>query len=637
MSAPEERAALTSSPALYDSPAPSGSPALYDRARRLLREWPDRLPPTSLYRLPEAPSTADPGVTAPDDGSPPLDRAAAEAAVLAALTPLPPDAATLYRQLDRLGLRRRHRRAIRAAVEALPLPDEAQHAARSLARALVTAGTTVPAVSVGLALLGRVGTTEDALPLQLLGVFEQFADLAVAALERIDRSAAAATWLVVRTGEPELRPLVRALRSREPNAVRAELLAFPATSRFLGSLTARRIAEAARLPDLLDRHPDDPELLARAARLLVRMGSSRDYRTDLTNYREAGRIFFRVVTRAHLLPATLEHHATLLALAFELSSGAGVLIGWRPGAREALLRSLGALLAEPRWTAVVEAVDEDGVCPSSDGPELRRWADWIRRSGRRPFELPAEPGRFRIEVVVGEPVDHEPVQARILIDGRPLVLELFPTGPVNSPEYLLDSGRLRAAPEPREVQLAEAYCTEGCCGALHVTIRREGDEVVWEDWRFSSGASAAAPAALRTLRFDAAAYDAELARATDDRSWSWPARTTAHLIRAGLAEQPELLTRWDARLGWVGSGFLNPETTTLYFWYQPGPATDRLDVLGKALQFCWELPDDHRPPAERATAALHRLAEADPTGYARLVGGNRERAAELGFTWSDEP
>ncbi|MFD7615894.1 hypothetical protein [Streptomyces sp. NPDC059802] len=40
--------------------------------------------------------------------------------------------------------------------------------------------------------------------------------------------------------------------------------------------------------------------------------------------------------------------------------------------------------------------------------------------------------------------------------------EAFGRGAVHPPEYLLDSGRPRATDEPREVQLAEAYCTEGC-------------------------------------------------------------------------------------------------------------------------------------------------------------------------------
>ncbi|MET9406207.1 hypothetical protein ABZX90_10595 [Streptomyces sp. NPDC002935] len=38
---------------------------------------------------------------------------------------------------------------------------------------------------------------------------------------------------------------------------------------------------------------------------------------------------------------------------------------------------------------------------------------------------------------------------------------------------------------------------------------------------------------LPVYRFDATAYDAEIARAEMDDHWSWPARTMARLIKAG--------------------------------------------------------------------------------------------------------
>jgi hypothetical protein len=55
-------------------------------------------------------------------------------------------------------------------------------------------------------------------------------------------------------------------------------------------------------------------------------------------------------------------------------------------------------------------------------------------------------------------------------------------------------------------------------------------------------------------------YDAEIARAETDHSWSRPARTTARLIKAGLVERPDLLSRWDAKRGWISSGFEDPDT-----------------------------------------------------------------------------
>lgn len=70
-------------------------------------------------------------------------------------------------------------------------------------------------------------------------------------------------------------------------------------------------------------------------------------------------------------------------------------------------------------------------------------------------------------------------QVRPFIDGRDFLAEAFTEGPGYGPANLPN---LRAGDEPRTVCLAEAACTVGCCGALYVTIRREGDEVVWGGW-----------------------------------------------------------------------------------------------------------------------------------------------------------
>ncbi|WP_433436004.1 hypothetical protein [Nonomuraea sp. CA-141351] len=477
-------------------------------------------------------------------------------------------------------------------------------------------------------LLVRLGEPEDVPYLSVLGLFREFTGPAVNALDILDRQSAAVVWLAVYARRDELQSLIHALWTGNRQTVRAELVAFPASHRFVSSAVARRIAEASQLPDLLDQHPSDTDLLARAGRLLVRMGCSRDDPTDLLAYRDALSVYDSVVTRAGLLPPTLDNAAMLLSLALDLSSGTGVLLDWPPGRRAALLDSLGRLLAESRWAVA-------GVAASEADQRLR--AGWIRRTGRQPFKRPATPGRLRIEVVAGDPADREPVETRVLIDGRPVVPAVFGRGPAHSPEYLLDDDQLRAEVEPREVQLAEAYCTEGCCGALYVTIRRDADQVVWENWRRPQtmpGSRKPAPE-LPAYRFDASAYDAEIARAEADRSWSWPARTLARLIKAGLIEQPELLSRWDASPGWISSGFDDPDTTVVTFWYVPGLASGRPERADSPLQFRWVIPDDGAPPETQAAAALRRLAEEDPKSYARICGGSRERAGELGFPWPD--
>ncbi|MEU2791184.1 hypothetical protein [Streptomyces sp. NPDC007100] len=545
-------------------------PALYGHALRLLRESPDGVPVRRGYRLPD---------TSTPDAAPPSREA-----------------------LGRLS----------------------DDAARSLGRRLTRTGTTVPAVATGIALLARLGEAEDIPCLSALGLFREFTSAVVDALDAIDRQAAAVVWLAV-CSRSELRPLVGALWAGDRQAVRAELEAFPALPRCLGSTGARRIAEATRLTELLDRHPSDTALLARAGRILARMVCAQDRATDVLEYRDALALYERVVTRAGLLPPALDHHATLLSLAWDLNCGPGVLLDWPPGRRAMLLESLGRLLAEPRWAPPADT----GV----GEPDQRLRAGWVRRTGRRPFALPGSaPGGLRVEVVAGDPVDRAPVETRVLVDGRPVVPAVFARGPAHSPEYLLDDGRLRAGPEPREVQLAEACCTEGCCGALYVTIRRDGDQVVWENWRRPALPGTGKPAPEPPVcRFDAAAYDAEIARAESDVSWSWPARTVARLVKAGLVARPELLRRWDLRRGWISSGHDDPDSVVVTFWYEPGPAAGKPD--GIPLQFLWVVPDDGAPPAEQAAAALRRLAGEDPKTYGRVCGGSRERAEELGFPW----
>lgn len=229
--------------------------------------------------------------------------------------------------------------------------------------------------------------------------------------------------------------------------------------------------------------------------------------------------------------------------------------------------------------------------------------------------------------VVHESADSSAVETRILIDGIPLVPALFGKGRANPPEYLLDNGRLRAAAEPREVQLCEAYCTEGCCGALYVTIRRDGDEVVWDGWR---GAVGTPPPAYR---FDAAAYDAELERAERDHSWCWPARRTARLITAGLRERPELLRRWDLAATWVGTDWHEPHTTVLWLAFSPRDGAEGPDGTPLRLHFEWRLPDDDGlQPKDRAAAALERIARSDPKGFAHLQRGSSELAESLGYS-----
>lgn len=143
------------------------------------------------------------------------------------------------------------------------------------------------------------------------------------------------------------------------------------------------------------------------------------------------------------------------------------------------------------------------------------------------------------------------VQVRPVIDGLDVLADLWPAWAGEDPWVVLGPGGVAAAEGgPHEVRLARISCTEMCCGALYVTVRREGDEVIWDGWRNPAGGRADLPA----FRFDAARYAAEVRRAADDRAWEWPARTVAGLLAERLREDRAWSRRWECELDAVWTG-----------------------------------------------------------------------------------
>ncbi|MCZ4119816.1 hypothetical protein [Streptomyces sp. H39-S7] len=497
--------------------APPAPLALYDHALRQLREAPGGIPRRGGFPLPSSPEPIEfPALTW--DGS--------RAAIQDALTPLPGGPEELRRRFTEFGVHGHHRYMIRSAVAELTVPAGQEAPARALGRRLTRAGTTWLTVATGMALLTRFGEPEDVPHLRVLGLLRDFLSPAVDALDILDRPDAALTWLAGYTRREALRPLVNALWARDAAAVHQELVAVPTSRNCMDGTVARRIAEAARLPALLDDHPGDAQLVAQAGALLAHMARSRSHQIELLAYRDALTVCEAVATRAGQLAPCVEHYVLLLSLVLELKSGPAALLEWAPGRRGDLLESLGRLLSTAPWAAVPDAASRHG------NTDQQRRAAWIRRTSRQPFAGPATSSRLRVEVVTGDPAHLPPHETRILLDGRPLVPSAFGRGHANAPVYLLDGGRLRAGPEPREVQLAEASCTEGCCGALYVTIRRAGDHVLWQGWRRppTAGHSEEPLPELPEYRFGAAAYDAEIARAETGRLRPWSACTTARLI-----------------------------------------------------------------------------------------------------------
>ncbi|MEU3731421.1 MULTISPECIES: hypothetical protein [unclassified Streptomyces] len=139
-------------------------------------------------------------------------------------------------------------------------------------------------------------------------------------------------------------------------------------------------------------------------------------------------------------------------------------------------------------------------------------------------------------------------EVRPLIDGVDVLQRFHPAGRADSCRYWrgpAESWPLAVTEEPRRVMITEPTCTAGCCGALYVTMRREGDQVVWDAWENTSDRTAVPP----DFRFDTAQYEAELARAAADRGWEEPLDTIARLLEQTLAD-----SGWFERWGCVLTG-----------------------------------------------------------------------------------
>ncbi|MFF9984704.1 hypothetical protein [Streptomyces erythrochromogenes] len=597
MSAREERSTLS-----------SRTTSLYDYAVVRHGIEPDGRAPRDGYPIPGGLPGAAPRFTE-------ATRTLAELLGPALDDPDPARAAThLDRQLPELGVHPHH---VRHYLRRLPPPNE--FAARALGRQLVRRATSPAALGVGIDLVSRFGGPEDVPCLPMLALLQGFLRPVVHALSALRCDTAVLIHLADLQAEDDHDVLIDELASRDDPVARQWLLNAPLRSG-TSSSRARHIAVVVRLAELMEHEHFDASLLPQAGRLLTRMTSETGSPADILAYEPAISVYEAVVRRAAQLPPTLDHHAILLSLALDLSSGSPLLLDWRPGLLEELLDRLDSLLSTPAWAAV-----PNGHLPPRD----RYRADWILRMRREPFDRTA-PNGLRIHVVERDPELGDRVETRILLDGLPLVPRVFPEGFSESPERILDLDVLRATPEERDMTLSTAYCSDRCCGTLSVNVQRDGDHVVWHG-RHQDGIGPRLP----EHRFDAAAYDAEIERARTDDTWCRPARRTARLIAAGLRNRPELQARWNIstiRCGTVGA---YEDTVDVDFCDDPGMSGGSVGEATHRIRFSWRLADDGRPPEERAAGALERFATTDPKTYAHVSGGNPECADSLEPHWPD--
>ncbi len=214
------------------------------------------------------------------------------------------------------------------------------------------------------------------------------------------------------------------------------------------------------------------------------------------------------------------------------------------------------------------------------------------------------------------------MELRLLVDGRDILAEVFDAGPNADPDELLGPrSPLLPARHSEEVRLAEADCTEGCCGAVYVRIVRDGDEIVWDSWRNPDVVGVE----LSAFRFAAEQYEAELARADGDRDWEWPGRTVARLVRKAIAGDPGILGACNSSLDFIQSPPGRESEVELVFTSPPRPTVNEFyEIFERPMehrQFRLRIPVTAEPAREQAREIVAALVVEDPREKAEICGG----------------
>ncbi|MFF7777419.1 hypothetical protein ACFZCG_23700 [Streptomyces tanashiensis] len=239
-----------------------------------------------------------------------------------------------------------------------------------------------------------------------------------------------------------------------------------------------------------------------------------------------------------------------------------------------------------------------------------------------------EPQLLSLRVVVPSlGAEQSTVECRPIVDERDILAEVFGEGPAEDPRYLLSPRTpLHATETPHEVRLAEAGCTEGCCGAVYVTVSREGQHVIWSDWRNPDDEELSLP----EFRFDFDQYEAEIDRAAADHTWEWPARTVARLLEERLRTRTDWLSTWECELGAVSAWPWAPDRITVFLFH---PGRSAISADHPWLQFRMTIPISGDHANVQVEAIEERLTAEDPREVAEVCGGSKEFADQLGYPW----
>ncbi|MFG3320671.1 hypothetical protein ACGF3J_21750 [Streptomyces sp. NPDC048171] len=220
---------------------------------------------------------------------------------------------------------------------------------------------------------------------------------------------------------------------------------------------------------------------------------------------------------------------------------------------------------------------------------------------------PAPISRLSLRHAIPHPLAIEQwAEVRPLIDGRDVLAAIHPAGvsSCSRREWFgpAEEWPLAALEEPRRIELSNNDCCTGCCGGVFVTIHRQGDLVVWSAWQNTHDIRVPVPA---DVRFDAAQYDAELARAVADTSWEEPVDTVARLLTREFGKSG-WFERWDCAVERVEPRREVPEGVEVYFGR-------RRDAGAYRAEFAFDLPvTRHEPAGEQARRFIGLITADDP-------------------------
>lgn len=200
----------------------------------------------------------------------------------------------------------------------------------------------------------------------------------------------------------------------------------------------------------------------------------------------------------------------------------------------------------------------------------------------------------------------------ILIDGAD-VLGALNGGFIGfDPSEILDTGALLPADPPERVAVYRCSCGVAGCGCVALIIERDGDRIRWSDLRDYTGVydvplgkpapPGGSPLTARCFEFDAVQYDAELHRASADRSWETVPRLTARLLHELLTEHDDSLAESGYHRGWLAP-----------HWDAPGRYM--VEFVGPSGQLLIELAPTEQTPESRAAEMAHFIATTDPSRW----------------------